>query len=102
MIAGTEFESMALEQIIRKSEGGMYNNAAQVWNHTFYWNCMSPSGGGAPTGKVAEAIDKAFGDFATFKEKFSELAVKTFGRSEERRGGKECVSTCRSRWSPYH
>src|SRR3546814_17727537 len=57
----------------------MYNNAAQVWNHTFYWNCMSPSGGGAPTGKVAEAIDKAFGDFATFKEKFSELAVKTFG-----------------------
>ena len=53
MIAGTEVESMPLEEIIRKSEGGMYNNAAQVWNHTFYWNCMSPSGGGAPTGKAA-------------------------------------------------
>src|SRR5690606_3537317 len=79
MIADTEFESMPLEEIIRKAKDGMYNNAAQVWNHTFYWNCLSPNGGGEPTGKVAEAINKAFGDFATFKEKFSDLAVKTFG-----------------------
>jgi Fe-Mn family superoxide dismutase len=79
LIKGTEFEAMDLESIVRKSQGGMFNNAAQVWNHTFYWNCLSPNGGGEPTGKVAEAINKAFGDFATFKEKFSDLAVKTFG-----------------------
>ncbi|MGH8073308.1 MAG: superoxide dismutase [Fe] [Lysobacter sp.] len=79
MIEGTEFADMPLEDIIRKSQGGMFNNAAQVWNHTFYWNCLSPNGGGEPTGKVLEAINKAFGDFAKFKEQFSETAVKTFG-----------------------
>ena len=79
MIEGTEFADMPLEEIVRKSQGGMFNNAAQVWNHTFYWNCMSPSGGGAPTGKAADAINKAFGDFAKFKAQFSETAVKTFG-----------------------
>ncbi|MDQ3038851.1 MAG: superoxide dismutase [Fe], partial [Pseudomonadota bacterium] len=79
MIEGTEYADMALEEIIRKSQGGMFNNAAQVWNHTFYWNCLSPNGGGEPTGKLAEAINAAFGDFATFKEQFSETAVKTFG-----------------------
>src|SRR3546814_10898006 len=57
----------------------MYNNAAQGWNHTFYWNCLSPNGGGEPSGKVADAINKAFDDFASFKEKFSDLADKTFG-----------------------
>ena len=79
MIAGTEFEAMPLEEIIRKSQGGMFNNAAQVWNHTFYWNCMKPNGGGEPTGKVADAINKAFGDFAKFKEEFTKLSIGTFG-----------------------
>ena len=79
MIEGTEFADMPLEDIIRKSQGGMFNNAAQVWNHTFYWNCLSPNGGGEPTGKLLEAINKAFGDFAKFKEQFSETAIKTFG-----------------------
>ena len=78
-IKGTEFENLELEAIIRKAQGGMFNNAAQVWNHTFYWNCLRASGGGEPTGKVAEAIGKAFGDFAKFKEQFSDTAVKTFG-----------------------
>ena len=79
MIEGTEFAGMALEDIIRKSQGAMFNNAAQVWNHTFYWNCLKPNGGGEPTGKLAEAIKAAFGDFAKFKEQFSDTAVKTCG-----------------------
>jgi len=79
MIEGTEFADMPLVEIIRKSQGAMFNNAAQVWNHTFFWNCMSPNGGGEPTGALAEAINKAFGDFATFKAQFSETAIKTFG-----------------------
>ena len=79
LIAGTEFEAMPLVEIVRKAQGGMFNNAAQVWNHTFYWNCLSPNGGGEPTGKVGEAIAKAFGGFEKFKEQFSDLAVKTFG-----------------------
>ena len=79
MIEGTEFESMDLEAIIRKSQGGMFNNAAQVWNHTFYWNCLSPNGGGEPTGALAEAINKAFGSFAAFKEQFTQTALTTFG-----------------------
>jgi Fe-Mn family superoxide dismutase len=79
MIAGTEFEAMPLEQIVRKAQGAMFNNAAQVWNHTFYWNCLSPNGGGEPTGKAGDAIAKAFGGFDKFKEQFSDLAVKTFG-----------------------
>ena len=79
MIEGTEFADMALEDIIKKSQGGMFNNAAQVWNHTFYWNCLSPNGGGEPTGKLADAINAAFGDFATFKEEFTKTAIGTFG-----------------------
>ena len=79
MIEGTQFADMQLEDIIRKAQGAMFNNAAQVWNHTFYWNCLRANGGGEPTGKVAEAIAKAFGDFAKFKEQFSDTAVKTFG-----------------------
>ena len=79
LIEGTEFADMDLVEIIRKSQGGIFNNAAQVWNHTFYWNCMAPNGGGEPTGALAEAINKAFGDFAKFKAQFSETAVKTFG-----------------------
>lgn len=79
LIAGTEFESMSLEDIIKKSKGGMFNNAAQVWNHTFYWHCLSPKGGNEPTGKLAEAIKKHFGSFADFKEQFTQTAITTFG-----------------------
>lgn len=79
LIAGTEFESADLESIVRKSQGGLFNNAAQVWNHTFYWNCLKPHGGGAPTGKLAEAIDAAFGSFDAFKAEFTKTAIGTFG-----------------------
>lgn len=78
-IAGTDFEGKDLEAIIRSSTGGMFNNAAQVWNHTFYWNCLAPNGGGEPTGKLAEAINAAFGSFAEFKDKFTQTALTTFG-----------------------
>ena len=79
LIKGTEFENLSLEDIIRKSSGGIFNNAAQVWNHTFYWNCLKPNGGGEPSGKLADAIKAGFGDFSRFKEQFSDTAVKTFG-----------------------
>lgn len=78
-IKGTEFETLSLEEIIRKSSGGMFNNAAQVWNHTFYWNCLKPNGGGEPTGKLADAINKAFGSFQAFKDQFTQTALTTFG-----------------------
>jgi Fe-Mn family superoxide dismutase len=79
LIPGTEFEGLSLEDIVRKSQGGIFNNAAQVWNHTFYWNCLAPNAGGAPTGKLAEAIDKAFGSFQAFKDQFTQTALTTFG-----------------------
>ncbi len=79
LIAGTEFEGMALEDIIRKSEGGIFNNAAQIWNHTFFWNSLSPNSGGTPDGKVLEAITNNFGSFDEFKDKFSKAAVTLFG-----------------------
>ena len=79
MIKGTEFENMDLVAIVKKSQGGMFNNAAQIWNHTFYWNSLSPKGGGEPSGKLADAIKKAFGGFAQFKEEFTKTCVGTFG-----------------------
>lgn len=79
LIPGTEFESMDLEEIIKKSKGGIFNNAAQIWNHTFYWHCLSPNGGGEPQGKLAEAINKHFGSFSAFKEQFTQTAITTFG-----------------------
>lgn len=79
LISGTEFEDMSLEDIIVKSSDGIFNNAAQVFNHTFYWNCMSPDGGGEPEGKLLEAINDSFGSFSEFKEKFAETATGTFG-----------------------
>lgn len=79
LIAGTPFETMSLEEIIKQSNGGLFNNAAQVWNHTFYWHCLSPKGGNEPTGKLAEAIKQAFGSFADFKEQFTQAAIATFG-----------------------
>ena len=79
MIKGTEFENLDLVAIIKKAQGGMFNNAAQIWNHTFYWNSLSPKGGGEPGGKLADAIKKAFGGFAQFKEEFSKITIGTFG-----------------------
>ncbi len=76
---GTEFENMTLEEIVKKSSGGIYNNAAQIWNHTFFWNCMKPSGGGAPSGAIAQAIDAKWGSFSAFKEAFVKSAVGNFG-----------------------
>ncbi len=78
-IKGTELEDAPLETIVRKAQGGVFNNAAQVWNHNFYWQCLSPNGGGTPSGKLAEAIDKAFGSFDAFKEEFTKLSIGTFG-----------------------
>ena len=79
LVKGTEFENMSLEDIIRKSSGGMFNNAAQIWNHTFYWHSLSPKGGGKPGGDLAKAIDAKFGSFDEFKKQFSAAAVGTFG-----------------------
>ena len=79
LVKGTEFENLSLEDIIRKSSGGMFNNAAQIWNHTFYWHSLSPKGGGKPTGDLAKAIDAKFGSFDEFKKQFSAAAVGTFG-----------------------
>jgi Fe-Mn family superoxide dismutase len=79
LIADSEYADMSLEDIIKKSSGGIFNNAAQIWNHTFYWYCLSPDGGGAPKGTLAQAIDKAFGSFDEFKQKFTTTAVTTFG-----------------------
>jgi Fe-Mn family superoxide dismutase len=81
LIKGTEFESMSLEDIIRKSSGGVFNNAAQIWNHTFYWQSLSPKGGGAPTGALAAAIQAKWGSFEAFKEAFNKSAVGNFGSS---------------------
>jgi superoxide dismutase, Fe-Mn family len=79
LIPGTEFENMSLEDTIKKSSGGMFNNAAQIWNHSFYWNCLSPQGGSEPKGELADAINKTFGSFEAFQEQFTTAAINTFG-----------------------
>jgi Fe-Mn family superoxide dismutase len=80
LIKGGEYEKLDLEAIIRKaSAGGIYNNAAQVWNHTFFWNCMKPKGGGAPEGALANAINKKWGSVDEFKKAFQTSAVGNFG-----------------------
>jgi len=79
LIKGTEFENASLEAIVKKSSGGIFNNAAQVWNHTFYWESMKPNGGGQPTGALADAINAKWGSFDKFKEEFTKVAVGTFG-----------------------
>lgn len=81
LIAGTAHENADLETIVRNSDGGVFNNAAQIWNHTFYWNCLSPNGGGEATGAIADAIDATFGSFAKFNEAFTTSAVNNFGSS---------------------
>ena len=79
LVPGSRFENASLETIVKEAEGGIFNNGAQVWNHTFYWNCLSAEGGGLPFGKVAEAIDRDFGSFTQFKEQFSQAAATLFG-----------------------
>ena len=80
LIKGTEYENLDLEAIVKKAPaGGIYNNAAQVWNHTFFWNCMTPNGGGAPTDALAEAINAKWGSLDAFKTAFQTAAVGNFG-----------------------
>ncbi len=79
LIEGTDFASKALEEIVLTSEGGVFNNAAQVWNHTFYWNSMKPGGGGEPTGELAAAIAKSFGSYDAFKAEFIQAGLTQFG-----------------------
>ena len=99
LVPGTEFESMSLEEIVRNAPaGGIFNNAAQVWNHTFYFSGLGPDGGGEPTGDLAAAIDGAFGSFAEFKEQFAKSAVGNFGSGwtwlvKTASGGLEIVNT---------
>lgn len=98
LIVDTEYANMELEEIIKKSSGGLFNNAAQVWNHTFYWHCLSPNGGGEPTGKLADAIQKAFGSFEKFKEQFTQTAIATFGSGwawlvQDKQGQLKIIST---------
>jgi len=81
LVKGTEFENMGLEDIIRKSSGGVFNNAAQIWNHTFYWNSLSPKGGGVPTGALGDAINRKWGSFDAFKDAFTKSAIGNFGSS---------------------
>lgn len=79
MIEGTDHANKSLEEIIRSSEGGVFNNAAQIWNHTFYWNSLSPNGGNAPTGALADAINATFGSFDELKAKMTASAAGNFG-----------------------
>jgi len=79
LIEGTEHEGQSLEQIIQTAAGGVFNNAAQIFNHTFYWSCLTPGSPGKPSGDLAQAIDQAFGSFDKFKEQFSHTAITTFG-----------------------
>lgn len=79
LIPGTDFEGQPLEYIVKHSQGSIFNNAAQVWNHTFYWNSLSPNGENKPAGALAQAIEKTFGTFENFKEQFTKTAIGTFG-----------------------
>ncbi len=95
---GTKYETMDLEEVIKSSEGAVFNQAAQIWNHTFYWHCLSPKGGGKPTGKLAEKIDVTFGSFENFKEQFTNTCVGTFGSgwgwlAQDAEGNLKIIST---------
>jgi Fe-Mn family superoxide dismutase len=81
LIEGTDLAEKSLEEIVKSSTGGVFNNAAQVWNHTFYWNCLAPNAGGQPSGALAAAIDASFGSFEEFKAKFTDSAINNFGSS---------------------
>lgn len=98
LIINTPFASKSLEEIIMTSEGGIFNNAAQVWNHTFYWNCLSPDSKGMPKAILAEQINEAFGSFDKFKERFTQTAISTFGSGwawliKQKDGSLDIVST---------
>lgn len=98
LIQDTEFANETLENIILRSSGGIFNNAAQVWNHTFYWHCLSPNGGGEPDGQLAAAINKHYGSFNQFKEAFTKTAIATFGSGwawlvENKDGSLDIIST---------
>jgi Fe-Mn family superoxide dismutase len=98
LIMGTEFENMSLEDTIKKSSGGIFNNAAQVWNHTFYWHCMTPNSSREPSGKLLDAIVEKFGSFEEFKKLFSQTAIGTFGSGwgwlvKNKDGSIEIIST---------
>lgn len=98
LLPGSGFEKSSLEDIIKKSSGGIFNNAAQVWNHTFYWHCMGPNGGGEPKGALANAIQKTFGSFESFMEKFTQVGISTFGSgwawlAQNQEGNLEILST---------
>ncbi len=97
-IDGTEFEGKPLEAIVKGASGALFNSAAQVWNHSFYWQSLSPDGGGAPGGGIAVAIDASFGSFDTFRKQFTESATGNFGSGwtwlvKTRDGGLEVVNT---------
>ncbi|RUO19311.1 superoxide dismutase [Fe] [Aliidiomarina iranensis] len=98
LVEGSEFAGKSLEDIVKTSSGGVFNNAAQIWNHTFYWHCLSPNGGGEPTGALAEAINNKWGSFEKFKEAFTTSAVNNFGSSwtwlvKTKDGGVDIVNT---------
>lgn len=78
-VAGTDSEKKSLDDLVKSAKGGVFNNAAQIWNHTFYWNSLSPNGGGNPTGKIAAAIKASFGSFEDFKKEFTDKAGTLFG-----------------------
>ena len=97
---------MALEDIIRKADGPIFNNGAQVWNHTFYWHCMSPDGGGEPKGKLAEAINQTFGSFDKFKEQLTNAGLTQFGSGwawlvKDGNGKLEVIKTLNA-WQPIN
>ena len=79
LVKGSPFETASLEEIVRKATGAIFSNGAQAWNHAFYWQCLSPEGGGSPSGAVAKIIERSFGGFEQFRDKFSESAVSLFG-----------------------
>lgn len=81
LLPGSAFEGKTLEEIVKTSDGGVFNNAAQIWNHSFYWNCLGPNGGGDANGAIADKITAAFGSFAEFKEAFTNSAINNFGSS---------------------
>ncbi len=98
LLAGSEFEDKPLEDIVTTSSGGIFNNAAQVWNHSFYWNCLNPGGGGMPEGRLAAAITEKFGSFDDFKTAFTQTCITTFGSGwgwlvANKDGSLELVST---------
>ena len=104
LAAGTQWEGMSLDEIVRNADGGVFNNAAQIWNHTFYWNCLSPEGGGLPSGALAELINETYGDFATFQGQFSTAAATLFGSGwtwlVKDAGGKLAITTTGNAGNP--